>query len=313
MLNQSRTLDGSSDKKNPQDFALWKKAEKSHIMFWDSPWGKGFPGWHLECTSMSKKYLGDYFDIHGGGIDLKFPHHDCEIAQSEAIDGKNPAKFWMHTNMLTLNGKKMSKSIENFILPNEVFDGNNKILSKAFSPNVVKFFIYQAHYRSVLDLSNDALLASEKGFKKLMSGFSLISQLDHNNQASDFNVDQWISKCYSKMNDDFNTPMLIAEIFDCVKFINNVNINTKNLNTNDKEKLTTTFNDLLFNILGFNNENEESKNNNSSDELISLLIKIRNEARLNKNFKLSDQIRDDLLKIGVQLNDEQNSSSYKLV
>jgi len=313
MLNQSRSLDGSSDKKNPQDFALWKKAEKNHIMFWDSPWGKGFPGWHLECTSMSKKYLGKYFDIHGGGIDLKFPHHDCEIAQSEAIDGNNPAKFWMHTNMLTLNGKKMSKSIENFILPNEVFNGNNEILSKSFSPNVVKFFIYQAHYRSVLDLSNDALLASEKGFKKLMSGFALISKLEHNNKASDFNVDLWISKCYSKMNDDFNTPMLIAELFDSIKFINNVNINAKNLNTNDKEKLITTFNNLLFNVLGFNEEVEDSKKSNSSDELISLLIKIRNQARSNKDFKLSDQIRDDLLKIGVQLNDEQNSSSYKLI
>jgi len=313
MLNQSRSLDGFSDKKNPQDFALWKKAEKNHIMFWDSPWGKGFPGWHLECTSMSKKYLGKYFDIHGGGIDLKFPHHDCEIAQSEAIDGNNPAKFWMHTNMLTLNGKKMSKSIENFILPNEVFNGNNKILSKSFSPNVVKFFIYQAHYRSVLDLSNDALLASEKGFKKLMSGFALISKLEHNNKASDFNVDLWISKCYSKMNDDFNTPMLIAELFDSIKFINNVNINAKNLNTNDKEKLITTFNNLLFNVLGFNEEVEDSKKSNSSDELISLLIKIRNQARSNKDFKLSDQIRDDLLKIGVQLNDEQNSSSYKLI
>jgi cysteinyl-tRNA synthetase len=313
MLNQSRSLDGSSDKKNPQDFALWKKAEKNHIMFWDSPWGKGFPGWHLECTSMSKKYLGNYFDIHGGGIDLKFPHHDCEIAQSEAIDGNNPAKFWMHTNMLTLNGKKMSKSIENFILPNEVFNGNNEILSKSFSPNVVKFFIYQAHYRSVLDLSNDALLASEKGFKKLMSGFVLISQLDHNDKASDFDVDVWISKCYSKMNDDFNTPMLIAELFECIKFINNVKINAKNLNTNDKEKLITTFNNLLFNVLGFNEEVEDSKKSNSSDELISLLIKIRNQARSNKDFKLSDQIRDDLLKIGVQLNDEQNSSSYKLI
>ena len=313
MLNQSRSLDGFSDKKNPQDFALWKKAEKNHIMFWDSPWGKGFPGWHLECTSMSKKYLGKYFDIHGGGIDLKFPHHDCEIAQSEAIDGNNPAKFWMHTNMLTLNGKKMSKSIENFILPNEVFNGNNEILSKSFSPNVVKFFIYQAHYRSVLDLSNDALLASEKGFKKLMSGFALISKLEHNNKASDFNVDLWISKCYSKMNDDFNTPMLIAELFDSIKFINNVNINAKNLNTNDKEKLITTFNNLLFNVLGFNEEVEDSKKSNSSDELISLLFKIRNQARSNKDFKLSDQIRDDLLKIGVQLNDEQNSSSYKLI
>jgi cysteinyl-tRNA synthetase len=282
-------------------------------MFWDSPWGKGFPGWHLECTSMSKKYLGDYFDIHGGGIDLKFPHHDCEIAQSEAIDGKNPAKFWMHTNMLTLNGKKMSKSIENFILPNEVFNGNNKILSKSFSPNVVKFFIYQAHYRSVLDLSNDALIASEKGFKKLMSGFLSISKLNHNSEVSDFDIDLWISKCYAKMNDDFNTPMLIAELFECVKFINNVKINSKNLNTKDKERLAITFNDILFNILGFNSEISKVEKSNSQNELVELLIKIRSQARNDKNFTLSDQIRDELFKLGIQLNDDKNSSSFELI
>jgi cysteinyl-tRNA synthetase len=262
---------------------------------------------------MSKKYLGDYFDIHGGGIDLKFPHHDCEIAQSEAIDGKNPAKFWMHTNMLTLNGKKMSKSIENFILPNEVFNGNNKILSKSFSPNVVKFFIYQAHYRSVLDLSNDALIASEKGFKKLMSGFLSISKLNHNSEVSDFDINLWISKCYAKMNDDFNTPMLIAELFECVKFINNVKINSKNLNTKDKERLAITFNDILFNILGFNSEISKVEKSNSQNELVELLIKIRSQARNDKNFTLSDQIRDELFKLGIQLNDDKNSSSFELI
>jgi len=313
MMNISRALDGVSDKKNPQDFALWKKAEKSHIMFWNSPWGKGFPGWHLECTSMSKKYLGDFFDIHGGGIDLKFPHHDCEIAQSEAIDGNNPAKYWMHTNMLTLNGKKMSKSIENFILPNEIFNGNNNKLSKSFSPNVVKFFIYQAHYRSVLDLSDEALLASEKGFNKLMTGYNLISELNCNEKKSDFDVDLWISNCYSKMNDDFNTPMLIAEMFDSIKFINNVNINSKNLNINDKKKLLKTFNDFLFHVLGFKQEPNTSNRNDSSDELINLLIKIRNQARVNKNFELSDQIRNDLLELGVQLNDEKKDSLYKFI
>ena len=313
MMNMSRALDGVSDKKNPQDFALWKKAEKNHIMYWNSPWGKGFPGWHLECTSMSKKYLGDFFDIHGGGIDLKFPHHDCEIAQSEAIDGNNPAKYWMHTNMLTLNGKKMSKSIENFILPNEIFNGNNNKLSKSFSPNVVKFFIYQAHYRSVLDLSDEALLASEKGFNKLMSGYNLISELNCNEKKSDFDIDFWISNCYSKMNDDFNTPMLIAEMFDSIKFINNVNINSKNLNINDKKKLLKTFNDFLFHVLGFKQEPKTSNKNDSSDELINLLIKIRNQARVNKNFELSDQIRYDLLELGVQLNDEKKNSSYKFI
>ena len=313
MMNMSRALDGVSDKKNPQDFALWKKAEKNHIMYWNSPWGKGFPGWHLECTSMSKKYLGDFFDIHGGGIDLKFPHHDCEIAQSEAIDGNNPAKYWMHTNMLTLNGKKMSKSIENFILPNEIFKGNNNKLSKSFRPNVVKFFIYQAHYRSVLDLSDEALLASEKGFNKLMSGYNLISELNCNEKKSDFDIDLWISNCYSKMNDDFNTPMLIAEMFDSIKFINNVNINSKNLNINDKKKLLKTFNDFLFHVLGFKQESKTSNKNDSSDELINLLIKIRNQARVNKNFELSDQIRYDLLELGVQLNDEKKNSSYKFI
>jgi len=313
MMNQSRVLDGASDKKNPQDFALWKKAEKNHIMFWNSPWGKGFPGWHLECTSMSKKYLGDFFDIHGGGLDLKFPHHDCEIAQSEAIDGSNPAKYWMHTNMLTLNGKKMSKSIDNFILPNEVFSGDNKILSKAFNPNVVKFFIYQAHYRSVLDLSNDALLASEKGFNKLISGYNLISKLASNEKKSDFDVGLWVTNCYSKMNDDFNTPMLIAEMFDCIRFINSVNIKSKNLNNSDKEKLSEVFNNFLFNVLGFNLEDTNQTRNDSSVELIKLLIKLRNQARVNKNFELSDQIRNDLLELGIKLNDDKNDSSYNLI
>ena len=257
MMNQSRILDGVSDKKNPQDFALWKKAEKNHIMFWNSPWGNGFPGWHLECTSMSKKYLGDSFDIHGGGVDLKFPHHDCEIAQSEAINGNNPAKYWMHTNMLTLNGKKMSKSIENFILP--------------------------------------------------------ISNLDSNNNDSEFDIDKWISNCYSKMNDDFNTPMLLAEMFDCIKFINNVNVKSKNLNTKDKEKMKNTFDDFLFQVLGFNNEITISDRTDSTDEFITLLIKIRNQARVNKNFQLSDQIRDGLMELGIQLNDDKEDSSYKFL
>ena len=219
----------------------------------------------------------------------------------------------MHTNMLTMNGKKMSKSIDNFILPNEIFSGNNKIFSKKFSPNVVKFFMYQAHYRSVLDLSNEALLASEKGFKKLISGYNLISELKSSNENSDFDVDKWISNCYSKLNDDFNTPMLIAHLFDCVKYINNVNINSKKLNTTDKAKITKTFDEILFDILGFNKENEKVEKSDSQKELIELLIKIRSQARNDKNFELSDQIRDELLELGIQLNDDKNSSSYELI
>ena len=313
LINESRQLKGSDEKKNPQDFALWKKASKKHIMKWRSPWGYGFPGWHIECSAMGHKYLGQKFDIHGGGIDLKFPHHDCEIAQSEATYGSNPAKFWMHTNMLTLNGKKMSKSLDNHILPAQIFNGQNKIFDKSFNPNIVKFFIYQAHYRSVLDLSNNALLASEKGFNKLISSYNMISDLNASDKKSDFNVDNWISNCFSKLNDDFNTPMLIAELFECVKFINNVKSNSKNLNLKDKDKLSNAFNDILFNILGFKKENIESKGNSSSSELIKLLIKLRNQSRVNKDFKLSDQIRDDLLKIGVQLNDDKSQSSYKII
>ena len=314
MMNNSRSLDGITDKKNPQDFALWKKAEKSHIMFWNSPWGKGFPGWHLECTAMSKKYLGDYFDIHGGGMDLKFPHHDCEIAQSEALSNKNPAKYWMHTNMLTLNGKKMSKSIDNFILPNEIFSGNNKFFEKQFSPNVVKFFMYQAHYRSVLDISNDSLIASEKGLNKLFNGLNLIPELDCNEKPSDFDIESWINNCYLKMNDDFNTPMLIAELFDCLSFINNVKKSSKNLNIIDKEKLKSTFKIFLFDILGLVDKPESNNTENKiSSELIRLLIKLRNQSRENKDFKLSDQIRDDLMNLGIQLNDDKKESSYKII
>ena len=314
MMNNSRSLDGITDKKNPQDFALWKKAEESHIMFWNSPWGKGFPGWHLECTAMSKKYLGDYFDIHGGGMDLKFPHHDCEIAQSEALSNKNPAKYWMHTNMLTLNGKKMSKSIDNFILPNEIFSGNNKFFEKQFSPNVVKFFMYQAHYRSVLDISNDSLIASEKGLNKLFNGLNLIPELDCNEKPSDFDIESWINNCYLKMNDDFNTPMLIAELFDCLSFINNVKKSSKNLNIIDKEKLKSTFKIFLFDILGLVDKPESNNTEDKiSSELIGLLIKLRNQSRENKDFKLSDQIRDDLMNLGIQLNDDKKESSYKII
>jgi cysteinyl-tRNA synthetase len=216
--------------------------------------------------------------------------------------------------MLTLNGKKMSKSVDNFILPNEIFSGKNKILDKKFTPNVVKFFMYQAHYRSILDISNDALIASEKGLNKLIDGFNSISNLDCSNENSDFNVDNWISNCYSKLNDDFNTPMLIAEIFECLKFINSVKIGNKNLNKLDKEKIKNTFKIFLFEVLALKNIDEKSSiDNKISSDLIELLIKIRNQSRANKNFELSDQIRDDLMSLGVQLNDDKNESSYKMI
>ena len=209
LIHNTRSLDGQSDKKNPQDFALWKKAEPKHIMKWESPWSKGFPGWHLECTAMSKKYLGENFDIHGGGIDLKSPHHECEIAQSNACFGTNAANYWMHANMLTLNGQKMSKSTGNNILPDEIFSSGSPLLSKTFSESSVKFFMLQAHYRSVLDLSNDALLASEKGFNKIIDAISILENFkDFSDNTTDFDIEKWVKECYDAMNDDFNTCLL---------------------------------------------------------------------------------------------------------
>ena len=313
IINESRSLKGSDEKKNPQDFALWKKASKSHIMKWQSPWGVGFPGWHIECSAMGHKYLGEKFDIHGGGIDLKFPHHDCEIAQSKSVYGENPANYWIHTNMLTLNGKKMSKSLGNSVFPNEIFDGSSKIFSKSFSPMTLKFFMYQAHYRNILDLSNDALISAEKGFKKLIKSYTLIESLPSNNKKSDFETKKWVEKCYQTMNDDFNTPVLISTLFDCSKFINNISNGTKNLNKDDKVLIENTFKVFLFDILGFTNEFDFLEKKSNNEDLIKILIEIRNQARLNRDFDLSDQIRNQLLKIGVQLNDNKDNSSYKLI
>ena len=219
MLSNTRDLDGQSDKRNPLDFALWKKAEPEHIMRWPSPWGDGFPGWHLECTAMSTKYLGNHFDIHGGGMDLKFPHHECEIAQNEASCGNTPVNFWMHANMLTLNGKKMSKSTGNNILPQELFSGDNSVLTKAYHPAVVRFFILQAHYRSILDFSDDAIQASEKGFTRLMEALTNLNNVS-TGSSTHFDLETWKNNFYNAMNDDFNSPILIAHLFDAVKAIN---------------------------------------------------------------------------------------------
>ena len=221
LVHNTRALDGQSDKKNPQDFALWKKAEPQHIMRWPSPWSDGFPGWHLECTAMSTKYLGDNFDIHGGGMDLKFPHHECEIAQSQAAKGQSPVNYWMHANMLHLNGQRMSKSTGNTVNPDELLSGNNNFFSKAYSPSVIRFFNAQSSYKSVLDLTDDGLLASEKGFHRLMDAINLLEDLKPEN-TSTFNVNEWRQKCYDAMNDDFNSPILIAHLFEAAKQVNQI-------------------------------------------------------------------------------------------
>ena len=311
LVHNSRKLDGQSDKKNPQDFALWKKADDSHIMKWNSPWGLGFPGWHLECTAMSTKYLGDNFDIHGGGMDLKFPHHECEIAQSIACNKTSPANIWMHANMLTLNGNKMAKSTGNNILPGDILSGNNSILNKPFSSSVIRFFILQAQYRSVLDFSSEAIEASEKGFNKLMEAQKSLSNLK-SSSTSDFDIDNWVTNCYNALNDDFNTPILIAELFNSVKFINQVKMGKSKISVNDLKIIEEKFNEFVFDILGLELNNDSNSNSDKLDSAVGLLIELRNEARLNKNYALSDKIRDDLSKGGITLNDSNNETTYSI-
>ena len=310
LIHNTRSLDGQSDKKNPQDFALWKKADQRHIMRWPSPWSDGFPGWHLECSVMSTKYLGEQFDIHGGGMDLKFPHHECEIAQSQTCSGVKPVNYWMHTNMLLLNSQKMAKSSGNFILPNEILSGENDILPKPFSASVVRFFNLQANYRSILDFSGDALEASEKGHAKLMEA---VRFLDHIPAAetSTFDVQKWEKDCYAAMNDDFNTPVLIAHLFEAVKVINQIKEQNATLNATDVITLKTTLNAFVFDVLGLMNEANQDHSGKISG-VVSLLIKLRKEARENKNWALSDQIRDELMALGIQLKDGREGTTFSI-
>lgn len=311
MIANTRELTAQDDKKSPQDFALWKKAEPQHIMRWPSPWGDGFPGWHLECTVMSTKYLGETFDIHGGGMDLKFPHHECEIAQAEASYGHSPVRYWMHANMLTMNGKKMAKSTGNNILPSEIFTGENELLSKPFSPSVVRFFMMQAHYSSILDLSNDALLASEKGFTKLMEAFDALGGLKTGNQ-SDFDIKTWEQQCYDAMNDDFNTPILIAHLFEAVRHINLIKEGKESITATDKEALQQTINNFVFDVLGLEQKVGNAADTEKLSGVVAMLIQFRKEARENKDFATSDKIRDQLAELGIQLKDGKEGTSFNV-
>jgi cysteinyl-tRNA synthetase len=313
MIANTRELSAQTDKKNPQDFALWKKAEPQHIMRWPSPWSDGFPGWHLECTAMSTKYLGNNFDIHGGGMDLKFPHHECEIAQAEACNHTSPVNYWMHANMLTLNGKKMSKSTGNYILPNEMFTGENTILSKPFSPTVTKFFMYQAHYRSILDFSSEALEASEKGFNRLMDAYRMLGEIKPSSSSS-LDIESWRKACYDAMNDDFNSPILIAHLFETVKFTNALKEGTETLSEADLTLLKNTLHGFLFEVLGL--EDTVAGASQSTEKLsaaVELLIQLRNRARANKDWALSDTIRDELSAKGIQLKDGKDGTSFQIV
>ena len=310
LIANTRDLDGQSEKKNPQDFALWKNASPAHIMRWNSPWGEGFPGWHLECTAMSTKYLGETFDIHGGGMDLKFPHHECEVAQGTACNGHSPVNFWMHTNMLTMNGLRMSKSTGNFILPMELVTGNNSFFEKSFEPNIVRFCFLQAHYRSVLDISNDAMVASEKGYNRLMESLKLIPSLKATSTSS-LDITSWKQSCYDAMNDDFNTPILIAQLFEGARYINLVNDGTATLTSEDIDLLAQTLSNFIYDVLGMNNTSDgASSSTEKLNGVVEMLIEMRNQARANKDFALSDEIRDKLLAIGIQLKDGKEGTTF---
>jgi cysteinyl-tRNA synthetase len=311
MLANTRDLDGQGDKKNAQDFALWKKAEPQHIMRWPSPWSDGFPGWHLECTAMSTKYLGNHFDIHGGGMDLKFPHHECEIAQNQACTGHTPVNYWMHANMLTLNGKKMAKSTGNNILPREIITGKNPNLSKAFSPSVARFFILQAHYRSNLDFTNDAILAAEKGFYRLMEAVDGLKEIK-SSSTSTLDIANWKQNCYDAMNDDFNSPILIAQLFEGVRFINLLKDDSARLDEEDLKIFTKTMNSFVFDVLGLKDEKAIGNNNDKLEGVVQMLISMRMEARANKDFAMSDQIRDQLIALGIQLKDGKEGTSFSI-
>lgn len=319
LMQSGRKLDSQDEKRNKIDFALWKKASAYHIMRWPSPWGEGFPGWHIECTAMSTKYLGETFDIHGGGMDLKFPHHECEIAQAVGATGKKPVNYWLHSNMLTVNGQKMSKSLGNSFLPRELFTGNHSLLEKGYGPMTVRFFMLQSHYSSTLDFSNEALSASEKGFKKLSTALSTVKKLTHpGGSTPDKELGQSLLKLteelYINMSDDFNTARTLAVLFEMSARINDFKSGNVTLNAIDQETFESfkkTFIGFMEDVLGL--KEEEEHNHGLLNGVINVLIELRKKARQDRNFALSDKIRDDLKAMGVQLMDGKDGEmSYTI-
>ena len=314
LISGTRDLDGQDEKRNALDFALWKSASDAHIMKWPSPWGIGFPGWHLECSAMSSKYLGDQFDIHGGGMDLKFPHHECEIAQGTAANGVSPVRYWMHGNMLTLNGKKMSKSTGNTLLPGELFSGANDIMDKGYHPMVVRFFMMQAHYRSTLDFSSSALQAAEKGFHRLMDAVKLTGNLPVGETSSQ-NVEELVASFYGAMNDDFNAPILVANLFEAVKYINAIKDNKASISQKDLDLLAREMKAFVFDVLGLQSleeSNSAESGENTVEGLMELILELRQEARTNKDWNTADKIRDGLTAAGITVKDGKEGASWNL-
>jgi cysteinyl-tRNA synthetase len=311
MISNTRELDGQEEKHNSFDFALWKKAQPEHIMRWPSPWSDGFPGWHMECSAMGAKYLGEVFDIHGGGMDLIFPHHEAEIAQSVAANGKEAVKYWMHNNMITINGQKMGKSLGNFITLDQFFSGSHEKLEKAYSPMNIRFFILQAQYRGTVDFSNEALQAAEKGYKKLMEALRTLDKLKASDRSvSDVSAIQ--NACYEAMNDDFNTPQLIAALFDATRVINLINDGKETISANDLDLLKTTFRTFTKDILGLYDETASSGNESLISGLMDTILTLRQEAKVKKDWGTSDLIRDKLKSMGVQVKDTKDGATWSL-
>ena len=313
LKSNTRKLEGQQEKKNSFDFALWKKAEPQHIMRWPSEWSDGFPGWHLECSAMSMKYLGIPFDIHGGGMDLLFPHHECELAQNVAATGQDGVRYWLHNNMITINGQKMGKSLGNVISLHELYSGDHPSLEKAYSPMTIRFFILQAHYGSTLDFSNEALQASEKGFQRLITARHLLEQLEPSNKSSlNSTITDLKEKCYDALNDDFNSPVLISHIFEIVKIINLVKEGKELANLHDLEVMKEIFNTFAVNILGLKFEKAGEGHDELIAGLVELLLDLRMNARQNKDFATSDKIRDELARVGVEVRDRKDGADWNL-
>jgi cysteinyl-tRNA synthetase len=315
LMSNTRTLEAQDEKRHPADFALWKKAQPEHIMRWPSPWSDGFPGWHLECSAMSTKYLGDYFDIHGGGMDLLFPHHESEIAQCQAAIGHESVKYWLHNNMITINGQKMGKSLGNFITLDEFFTGTHASLQQAYSPMTIRFFILQAHYRSTLDFSNEALQAAEKGLKKLMIGYETLLKMTPSPPTplpgGEGRIPALQRECYAAMNDDFNSPMVIASLFEGVRIINSVADKKETISTTELELLKSIFDAFLFDILGLKDEKSNDQHE-LLDGIMQLVLAIRQKSRETKDWGTSDQIREALQRLHIMVKDGKEGSKWNI-
>ena len=314
VVNNSRELDGVGEKRNQADFALWKKAQPEHIMRWPSPWSDGFPGWHCECTAMGRKYLGAHFDIHGGGMDLVFPHHECEIAQAVASQGDDMVHYWMHNNMITINGQKMGKSLGNFITLEEFFTGNHEMLDQAYSPMTIRFFILQAHYRGTLDFSNDALQAAEKAYERMMDGWHRLQGLKPADTSS-ITLEDYATRCAEAMNDDLNTPVVIATLFDACRVINQVNDGNATLTQADIDTLKQLFSTYVFDVLGLRDSADASAGGidlTPYNKAVDLLLEVRRNAKAAKDWATSDLIRDRLAEAGFDVKDTKDGVEWKV-